>query len=375
MTNSRQQMGKVKLRVRENALRMREFTVDQMVKATGFNQESVQSEVRRMRKKGFLTVTDKAPPKQRGAPSCVYRVSDDSEVRLKLASEIEEFYPKAEKEDHPTSQHYFEARELLDHVEGGEVPESARPALLNNANDELEFAWHEEGEPKGAVNAFIKCQVGRLEYLRGNYEESEKVLLEAQKIFDEVGAGGQQHCAPEYLSALAVKRQWERSRSIADDSNVALVDRTEAAMNVIQRAGGNSLTQNPLSALLFGLVKELLAAFKDSMRPVVIADANAQLHSTPKRANAMAASAAHSAARSLYLPVGLGFESEEGSSRGEPMDWTHNLPDDYQYAHAVRSGSQEPLEFLAVNSSLGRGPGAVSLKTDVQIKRWGDVSL
>jgi tetratricopeptide (TPR) repeat protein len=370
-------MGKVKLRVRENALRMREFTVEQMIKATGFNQESVQSELRRMRVEGLLTVPTRVPTtQQRGAPPCLYRLTSDPEARLELASQIEDFFSKPKEHGHPTSQHYFEAVKLLDQMETNEVDKTIRRSLIDSANEELDFAWNEEGEPSGSVDAYIKCQLGRLEYIRGNYNQAEELFLRAQRLFEASGDIEQRSCGQEYLSALSVRRQWDQKRHWPADET-SLVSRTEAAVMALQKSHTTSLPNHPISELLVNLVKELLAALKESMRDLIIAEATAQLAhriaNTSTSARSIDTSELQIHRNRVLFPLGMHTaapEMEDWSVQAEPVAWTHNLPDDYQYA--LRSYSVEPLEFLALNSALGKGGHVTSVKTELQLNHWAE---
>lgn len=368
----KQKMGKVKLRVRETALRLREFTVDQMVKATGFNQESVQSELRRMREKGLLTVGGRtSSPGQRGAPPCIYRLTDDPEVRLGLASDIEEFFSNPHQQDTPSSQHYFDAVQLLDEAEGKENDE-VKNHLLQKAEEELDFTWYEEGEPKGAVAAYLKCQSGRLEYLKGNYDRAEELLKASKQSFATLGLNEPNGCA-EYLPALLVRRQWEQQRDApGSDSKSALVTKTKAAVRRLQESGPKYLSNHPMSAIFLELSEQLLDALEETMRNLVLAEARAA--SQPVFAFSMCEHehrmhAGVHAQQKDFIPRRSSL-ADLGYAEPPPMaaksQWTHNLADEYQYT------SSDGLEYLALNTRMPRADNLRS-KTIVENSNWFDL--
>jgi len=365
----KQKMGKVKLRVREAALRLREFTVDQMVKATGFNQESVQSELRRMREKGLLTVGGRTSSGQRGAPICIYRLTDDPEVRLGLASDIEEFFSNPHQQDTPSSQHYFDAVQLLDEAEekqDGEI----KKHLLQKAQEELDFTWYEEGEPRGAVAAYLKCQSGRLEYLKGNYDRAEELLQTAKHSFAVLGLNEPSGCA-EYLPALLVRRQWEQQLAVTgSDPKKALVTKTKAAVSRLQESGAQYLSNHPMSAIFLELSQQLLVALEETMRSLVLAEAKAATQPVPivpiweHRMTAGVHAQVNDLTPHRRSLIDLVYD-EPLPLAAKSQGWTHNLPDEYQYT------SSDRLQYVALNTRMPRS-GDLRAKTFVDTN-WFDL--
>lgn len=367
----KQKMGKVKLRVREAALRLREFTVDQMVKATGFNQESVQSELRRMREKGLLTVGGRTSSGQRGAPVCIYRLTDDPEVRLGLASDIEEFFSNPHQQDTPSSQHYFDAVQFLDEAEGKQDGE-IKNQLLQKAEEELDFTWYEEGEPKGAVAAYLKCQSGRLEYLKGNYDRAEELLKAAKQSFAALGLNEPNGCA-EYLPALLVRRQWEQQLVATGlDPKKALVTKTKAAVSRLQESGPKYLSNHPMSAIFLELSQQLLDALEETTRNLILAEAKIAAQPVPIKPRWEPGIPAGVFAQGKDLTpqrrslIDLVYD-EPLPLAAKSQGWTHNLADEYEYT------SGDTLQYLALNGRT-RGTGNLRSRTFVENANWFDLT-
>lgn len=180
-------MSEVKFKVRHNALLLREFTVADMVRATGLNPESVRTELQRMKLEGFLTSCphpDK--PKKRGGRPVLYQLTDDPEVRLALSESIEAFYPPSPPVDRPTSRHYLLAQQLLNRAQAAEVP--LRDRLLSDAESHLRMAEQAEGgalAPK-RIQAYLRYERARLFYLRGKHKEAREDFESLHRFFVEV---------------------------------------------------------------------------------------------------------------------------------------------------------------------------------------------
>lgn len=177
-------MSQVKFKVRHNALLLREFTVADMIRATGLNPESVRTELQRMKQEGLLTsrpYPDK--PKKRGGRPALYQLTDDPEARFALSQSIEGFYPPPLPADRPTSRHYQSARQLLDRAQTAD--DRQRERLLADAERDLEMAEQAEGgslTPE-RVKAYLQYERVRLVYLRGEHEEAERSLEALREFF------------------------------------------------------------------------------------------------------------------------------------------------------------------------------------------------
>src|SRR3990172_11456462 len=178
-------MSQVKFRVRRNVLLLQEFTVADMVRATGLNPESVRTELQRMKQEGLLapyTTEDKR--RERGGRRAVYRLIDDPEARLTLSQSIEAFYhPPGPPANRPTSRYYLLGRKLLDQAQTTEGVELRE--LLAEAERDLEIAEKAEGGSLASesVRAHLEYERARVAYLRGDYPEAERSFEALREFF------------------------------------------------------------------------------------------------------------------------------------------------------------------------------------------------
>jgi len=244
---------------------------------------------------------------------------------------------------------------------------------LESAKEELDFAWYEEGEPKGAVEGHIKSQVGRFEYLQGNYDRAEDLFRDAQRIFEETGQHEQGRYGQEYLSALSVRRQLEPAE---EPNRTSLVNKAQTAIATLQASRRVSLASHPINGLLLNLVEQLLTALRDSMRDLVLAEAEAQLarkvhqiHNTPGLGRLSAPDFLFSADSALLTFDLPGVGPAAAADRIAKQNWAHNFSDDYNYAlRPEPKGSS--IEYFAVNSPLS-ALGTVSiLKAATRSEEW-----
>jgi len=179
---TRQPLNYVKMLVRESVLDLREFTVDEVVKATNCKRTSVQSEIRHMIDEGYLTTEPLAGPHQRpGKPQSVYRLVEDEEKLKSLVQEVRAFRPQRHPGPRQLSQNYQMARELLDRADT--VPQAERKALLTTAENLLLAAWADEGDTGRVDDAFFKYEQGRLLFMKKEFEPAGRLLEEAAQIF------------------------------------------------------------------------------------------------------------------------------------------------------------------------------------------------
>jgi len=203
--------SQVKFKVRQNALLLREFTIAQLVRATGLNPESVRTEVQRLRREGM--VTSKRKPGQREA---LYRLSDDPEKRLALSRSVEAFYPEPPEPipPRPTSRLYQAALQSLDQAEreGGEPNKE----LLARAAHQLEGAWQAEGASRAPelVQAHILRERGRLAYLQGQREPARELLTRAREAFAAAGLESEVRLIDDDLVYLEARRRIDASGTV-----------------------------------------------------------------------------------------------------------------------------------------------------------------
>ena len=185
--------NEVKFKVRHHALLLEEFTVAQIVELTGLKSTSVRTEVQRMKREGLLS-SHREKGKGRGAPPCVYKLTDDPEARLEFSRSIEAFYtetaPKPVEPRRPVSRHFFQAVKLVEDLTCQRVEEANQKAFMDEVFYHLEFARREEGvgrEGTEVVGACLDREQARLESVRGNISEAERLFQQAGAAFEAAG--------------------------------------------------------------------------------------------------------------------------------------------------------------------------------------------
>jgi hypothetical protein len=190
--------------VRSTAMVLKEFTIADLVAATGMKPESVRTVVQKMRQEGFLTSTRLSQP-GRGRPA-LYQLTEQPEKIDALADDIEGFYPPAPVANRPRSPHYLIAHDLLDQAVFAGL--NRRTALLSDAAEALEIASLSEGGApvSDQVNAFFEYERARLSYLQGEYELAETQFKHIRRVFEDYDYT-MVELIDEFLLCLAVERQ------------------------------------------------------------------------------------------------------------------------------------------------------------------------
>jgi len=238
--------GEVKFKVRRNALLLREFTISELVRATGLNPESVRTEVQRMKQEELLF-----PETESRQRETIYRLSDDPKKRLALSRSVEAFYPKSPKPfmPRPTSRLYKAAVISLNQVDKKKGKQ--REELLNQAEHQLEGAWEAEGASRAPklVQAHILRERGRLAYLRAKWESAKELFELALEIFAEGNLDGETRLVDEYLLCIEAQHRIH----IAHTSDVATQAR--CVLDILNTA--EHVSPSPLIHLLGDLTREL----------------------------------------------------------------------------------------------------------------------
>ena len=235
--------SEVKFKVRRNALLLRQFTISQLVRATGLNPESVRTEVQRLKQEGFV-VSERRP----GQREVLYRLSDDPEKRLELSRNVEAFYPPPPEPSRPTARLYQAALHTLSQAEKAKGRQ--RQDLLAQAAHQLEGAWQAEGASRAPdlVQAHLLRERGRLAYLQGiNLEQARQHLEQAREKFAAAGLEGEVRLVDEYLLCLEIESR-ERARGARD-----IPEQVRCVLEVLQDAQ----QVGPLARLLADLIQSL----------------------------------------------------------------------------------------------------------------------
>ncbi len=250
--------SQVKFKVRQNALLLREFTIAQLVRATGLNPESVRTEVQRLRREGMVT-SERKP----GRREALYRLSDDPEKRLALSRSVEAFYPEPPEPipPRPTSRLYQAALQSLDQAER----EKGKPSkeLLAQAEHQLEGAWQAEGASRAPelVQAHILRERGRLAYLQGQREPARELLTRAREAFAAAGLESETRLIDEFLLYIEAWRRIEVSH--APDAAA----KARCVLKTLEEAEHRST--GPLVRLLAGLTRALSRTTEDRVAAAV----------------------------------------------------------------------------------------------------------
>jgi predicted ArsR family transcriptional regulator len=202
-------MSQVKFKVRYNALLLREFTVDDMVRATGLNPESIRTELQRMKQEGLLTSQPHPDrPKRRGGPPALYRLTNDPKARLALSASIEAFYPPLPPADRPTSRHYLLVRQALDQAQTAD-DDVERKRLLSQAERDLEMAEQAEGGSLAPelIKAYLQYERARLAYLRDERFEAASNFQALCEFFSSIHDNSMVGHTREFLLCLEAKER------------------------------------------------------------------------------------------------------------------------------------------------------------------------
>jgi hypothetical protein len=257
-------MSQVRLKVRYNTLLLREFTVADLVRATGLNPESIRTELQRMKQQGLLSthrLLDK--PKKQGGQPALYRLADDPEARLALSQSIEALYPPLPQTDRPTSRFYESAQRLLDQALSTEI--SQREGLLSIAEHDLDMAEQSEGGDLASekVLAYLQYERARLAYLHGEYEVAQQYFKSLQSFFtgihDEIMTGQ----INEFMLCIQAWRQFAKNET-------ETVDEVIRARWLLDALAKNDYhVQRPLTALLVQTLYQLLQTTDDIVQAAV----------------------------------------------------------------------------------------------------------
>lgn len=263
--------SEVKIRIRSNALTLKEFTVAQMRRVTGLNPASIRTELQRMKRQGYLTSEPMKEKRGRGAPPHIYKLTSDPEKRLELSHQVEAFYtpPPPPASPKPTSLHFKAAVKLIDRLASDQISAEERGEILDKAHYHLDFSMHEEGvgikkdEATGIIGAHINCEQGRLEYLRGNDGDAEALFKKAKGAFASADLPDEATKVDEYLQSIQIRRRWMEmiQRGIYEPRNMA-----RCVLETLKPISA-SLTDKPLTLLLMNLLELLVP----STREIVLA--------------------------------------------------------------------------------------------------------
>jgi hypothetical protein len=252
-------MNQVKFKVRYNALILREFTVSDMIRATGLNPESIRTELQRMKQEGLL-IAAPHPEKhdKRGGHPSIYRLTDDPEMRLALSESIEAFYPPLPVDDQPTSRHYASAKQLIDRAQTADGPQCKQ--LLAAAEHDLEIAEQAEGGSlaSDSVKAYLQYERARVAYLRRKDELAQELFSSLSQFFASTNNTVMVRKVHEFqLCLVACTHQ----RELGVRGNTRPIAEARCLLDAIEEV--SYVTDSPLALLLMDLLSELSQTMQD----------------------------------------------------------------------------------------------------------------
>jgi len=253
--------NEVKFKVRHHALLLEEFTVAQIVELTGLKSTSVRTEVQRMKREGLLS-SHRKKGKGRGAPPCVYKLTDDPEARLELSRSVGAFYtetaPKPAEPRRPVSRHFFQAVELIKDLTCQRVEEADQEAVIDEALYHLEFARYEEGaglEEIEVVEACLDREQARLESVRGNFSEAERLFHQASVAFEAAGLRREVEQTHGYWLCAQLRQQLQAAQASGEADFGKIIG---SLLQTVRHACETKLPDSPLAMTLRELFEMLV---------------------------------------------------------------------------------------------------------------------
>ncbi|MBC8492534.1 MAG: hypothetical protein H8D43_02015 [Chloroflexi bacterium] len=249
--------SEVKIRIRSNALTLKEFTVAQMRRVTGLNPASIRTELQRMKRQGYLTSEPMKEKRGRGAPPHIYKLTSDPEKRLELSHQVEAFYtpPPPPASPKPTSLHFKAAVKLIDRLASDQISAEERGEVLDKARYHLDFAMHEEGvgikkdEATDIIGAHIDFRKVQLECLQGHWSEAVNLLNRARTVFLAHELEEPVAQVEAYLLCLAIRPHLEEAREAEVRSPSAAAWCIQKAIDELE---SSPVASHPLAQTLLG---------------------------------------------------------------------------------------------------------------------------
>jgi RNA polymerase sigma factor (sigma-70 family) len=257
-------MSQVKFKVRYHALLLQEFTVADIIRATGLNPESVRTELQRMRQEGLLTsqpYTERSTDRQ--GRSALYRLTDDPEARLTLSHSIEAFYPIPPATARPTSRHYLAAQRLIDQALNTSHPQ--RQELIDQAAATLEMAEQAEGGDSAPepVRHCLQYERARLSYLCGHDEAAANTFHALHTVFSATANETMLKRVQEFQVCLDLRRHVTAAQTQpAGEATVGWY----LADSLIEQG---YQTDSPITSLLLGVLQQLSATASEKVNAAI----------------------------------------------------------------------------------------------------------
>jgi hypothetical protein len=264
---NRAEMNQVRLAVRRYVAKTPRFTTRQLVAAMGKNQESLRTELSRLKKEGIITSEpmpasseDALPGKQAegrkkrvGAPCVQYVRTQEPAALEALHKSILAFHDRLPEDypDRPRGVVFLEACEAINEAAHCEDDDARREELLAEAREGLEYVRDMNSGPgvKESWLTFLNFEFLRIAYLEKQYQESLKPFEEGAKQFEAAGETLTTQQSRDY--AAACKYSIEIGANLDKKKLMGQTERFRAAALA---------SHNPLVIIARKLTKTLLGA-------------------------------------------------------------------------------------------------------------------
>ncbi len=223
--------GEVIVKVMRAILISKQFSVAQIADLVGVRFDSVETVIQRLLKDGILAKIDKgigpSVGAKKGRPIQYYFVQDNKinilQNRLDAFS-IERSLAEPRK-NKPNNQHYLKALSIIESIESGKA--TITDELCQEASVNLGLSRDYEAvvdDVSDIPAAYIDFAEARLEYLRGEREDAEELLIKAKEVFNKHKLP-EESAVDEYLTSAKIKHAiQEAKKSIKNNSYENLGD-------------------------------------------------------------------------------------------------------------------------------------------------------
>lgn len=208
-------LGEVAIKVKRAILLTEKFTVSQIADVTGVKYESVETVIQRLQRDGFLIKADNITTfskdsmvSKRGRPRQYYTFADSTKAKV-IKDTVDAFFTERSfvepSKNKPKNPHFVKAISLIDSLEnsGNELSPELQKDIESNLSlsREYEEMIEEGNEIAVAFNDFAQA---RLEYLKGEKEDSEELLRKAKSVFQKYKIS-EESLIDEYLISSKLK--------------------------------------------------------------------------------------------------------------------------------------------------------------------------
>jgi hypothetical protein len=243
--------NEVRVNIRHNALILKTFSIPQLQAITGFNRQSIHSEIRRMEREELVSRVGVEARKKKssgGRPPVLFQLTSDPEKRFELLQSVRAFYAAAEERvselPRPASKHYFIAKEMLEESlkEGTGLTQDEKATRLDLIQRHLEYARWEEGvgeeDTQLIAASFDLLEAKAIDILAGEWEQAIVKLDEARRVCQQFEADDLVEEIQAYAYNITVRMVNEQI-AFDDSGEYEKVEETARNMQIINHRFGD----------------------------------------------------------------------------------------------------------------------------------------